>query len=409
MAAVPGLLDKAVVLMLNLPPAAFCGIDLLSFTSSPRFHGIKELPAGWHFVFTGATTSLSLRHGVWFKVDPPNAGPAEVLVRKWNSDQEVLVPEKDEVELFRWKANLGSIWKEGLTPYRQSASAAADGEASSRVEGEGKDWRQLTDYITPSLLSRVTGGEWNEWSLTSASSAKVDRDDIPGLSGEENAARPEKELNFLPVNLKQTWRSGAIGRERTEAAKDRSWALGDVIRNYCSWSEEMEIVGEMQLTFLMVLTLSNFSCLEQWKRILNLVFTCQMAAKDRPTLFTRILKLLKLQLQHCNDVEGGLFDLSDEGGVMLKQLLRNFRRGLEDVFGTEESEVKDCCQELETYMKTEYGWDLGDSYVRSGMLQLEDGERVEMDVNDLEGEDERGEFAPVVVDLGEGDGHVGIE
>ncbi|KAI9826122.1 MAG: hypothetical protein M1832_000571 [Thelocarpon impressellum] len=377
-----------------------CGIDLLSFTSSPRFHGIKNLPAGWHFVFTGATKSLSIRHGVWFRVESTGSGPAEVFVRKWDAQKEELAAEKDEAEILRWKANLGSIWKEGLTPYRQSATVAANDAGEGFVE-EKSDWGRLTDCITPSLLSRVTGGEWNDWTLTSASSAKVDRDVIPGLSEEESTSRPEKELNFLPVNLKQTWRVGAVGRERTEAAKDRSWALGDVIRNYCSWGEEKEVVGEMQLTFLMVLTLGNYSCMEQWKRVLNLVFTCQTAAKDRPDLFTRILQVLKLQLRHCDDVEGGLFDLRDEGGSMLKQLLRNFRRGMEEVFdGTEASEVQQSFAELEAYVKNELDWELGDSYVRTGVLELEDGEQVEMELNDLEGEDERGEYAPIIVDLG---------
>ena len=34
------------------------------------------------------------------------------------------------------------------------------------------------------------------------------------------------------------------------------------------------------------------------------------------------------------------------------------------------------------------------------MLELEDGERVEMDMNDADEEDETGEYAPVVVELG---------
>ena len=344
--------------------------------------------------------SLSIRHGAWFRVDQLSSGPAELFVKKWNAEKEELVEEKDAAEVLRWKANLGRIWNEGLTPYRQSATTQSTAESGDDFSEERHDWPKLTDCITPALLSRITGGDWNDWPFTSASSAKVDRDDIPGISAAEASSRPEKELNFLSVNLKQTWRAGAIGRERTEAAKDRSWALGDVIRNHCSRGGEDEVVGEMQLTFLMVLTLGNYSCLEQWRRILSLVFTCQTAAKDRPGLFSRILATLKLQLQHCNDVDGGLFDLSDEGGSMLRQLLRNFKKGIEDVFGSEPSEVKVQFKELEAYSRSELGWELGDSYVRSGLLELEDGERVEMDLEDLEGEDERGEYAPVVVDLG---------
>jgi A1 cistron-splicing factor AAR2 len=228
---------------------------------------------------------------------------------------------------------------------------------------------------------------------------KQDVEDIPGLTyGENSAIGQDKELNFLPVNLKQTWRDGAIGRERTEAAKDRSWALGDVVTKYCSRGEK-EIVGEIQFCFLMVLTLGNFSCLEQWKRLLNLVFTCQIAVKDREDLFVRILRVLKLQLQRCNDVEGGLFDITDGDDTMVMQLLKKFRRGLEDEYGDERSDVRDEFEVLETYVQREFGWELNDSFVRRGVLELEDGEQVEMELNELEGEDERGEYAPVIVYL----------
>ncbi len=388
------------ILLLNIPAGAFCGINLLSFTTSPRFQGIKNLPPGWHLVFTGATTSLSVRHGVWFKIDSLSHPPADLIIKKWNAEKEELVAETDQTALLHWRANLGSIWKEGLTPYRQSAATATSNEAEP-VE-EKHDWRDLTDCITANLLSRITGGSSDHWTLTSASSAKQDMEDIPGLSTED--FEPEQELGFLPVNLKQTWRQGAVGRERTEAAQDRSWALGDLVENYCGSEGEREIVGEMQFTFLMVLTLANYSCLEQWKRILGLVFTCKAALRERSEFYVKVLKVLKLQLQHCNDVDGGLFDLSEEGGALLKQLLKQLRRAVDDVIKEEQSPVKDELEELEGFLRTQHGWELSDSYVRRGMLELEDGEQVEMEINDLEGEDERGEYAPVIVDLG-GHGH----
>ena len=73
----------------------------------------------------------------------------------------------------------------------------------------------------------------------------------------------------------------------------------------------MDVLGELQFCFLMILTLNNYSCLEQWKRILELVFTSIEAIKRWPDFFVRFLSTLRLQLQHCQDVEGGLIDLSD--------------------------------------------------------------------------------------------------
>ncbi|KAH0566450.1 hypothetical protein GP486_000162 [Trichoglossum hirsutum] len=388
-------LDKATILLINLPPGALCGVGLLSFTTSPRFCGVKLLPKGIHFIYTGATTSLSVRSGVWIAPETSSTGQGETIIKVWDADREELVEEKDEAEKLRWKANVRGLWQENLTPYRQSVDGAA-GEPD-------RTWTALVDCITPSLLSRITGGQRNDWTLSTSSAMRQDMEDIPGLTyGENSTIRQEKELNFLPIDLKQTWRDGAIGRERTEAAKDRSWALGDMVARYCSQGEEKEVVGEMQFCFLMVLTLANFSCLSQWKRLLNLTLTCQKAVRERSDLYVRILRVLRLQLQRCNDVEGGLFDLSDdEGGTLLAQLLRKFRRGLEDEYGEQTSDVRDEYAILEAYVQREFGWELSDSFVRRGVLELEDGEQVEMELDELEGEDERGEYAPVVVYLGE--------
>lgn len=402
-------MDASPCVLLLVPAGALGGIDLLSFTTTDRFKGIKELPPGWHFVFTSSTNSLSVRHGAWFRVRGDAASPSsssssdspsppELFVKKWDAEHEELVPETDQTEVMRWRANLGAIWREGLTPYRQSASKNADDEGDKEL-----DWRRLTDAIDERLLDRMlgAGGPPDHWGLTSASSAARDMDVIPGLSKEQSQWQPEKELVLLPVDLKRTWGADVVGRQRTEAAKDRSWALGDLVERVCGGRED-EVLGEMQVCFLMVLTLNNNSCLEQWRRLLELLLTCKRAAVERVGLYVRFFQLLKLQLQHCQDADGMLFDLSDNGATLLKSLLKRFRRGLEELDGKEKSDVVDELDELEDYLKEEFGWQLDDSFVRRGMLELEDGEQVEMDVGTrFDEDDETGEFAPTIVELTE--------
>ena len=505
------------LLLLDIPPSTLCGLDLVSFTTTAQFQGIKQVPTGWHFIYTSATTSVSIRHGTWLHVpvlswlDEPvttaaaaaaaaaaqqqqdeeegeegeeeigeedktrrqvesRTSPRTVIVKRWDGEREEVVPEEDEREVLRWKANLGRIWNERLTPYRFSAG----GE-----EAKGKeDWTMLTDCITRQLLDRIMGGGDRSgmngdevttgWRLTSVSSAPQDLDEIPGLdtvTAHREMTCHGRSLNFLPIDLKRTWRAGAIGRERTQAAQDRSWALGEVLRHghpvkshpsHQSLDErppqgkktktkpdgnddddgideidqdERELLGEMQFSFLMILTLANYSCMEQWKRILRLILTCRAAVRGRPGLFARVLRLLKVQLRHCDDVEGGLFELHDdnEGRTsLLPYLLKTFRRGLDDTFGSSDGHdqgkddapsssmsrsaserepaeklVRLAYADLESFVKGEFGWELGDSYVRRGLLQLEDGEEVELEMDDLQDEDERGEYAPVVVDIDE--------
>ena len=161
------------------------------------------------------------------------------------------------------------------------------------------------------------------------------------------------------------------------------------------------ILGEMELCFLMVVTIANWSCLEEWKRCLGLVLGCKSAVRDYETFFAAVLALLKRQLERGEDVEGGLFDMGDEGAGWLKGLMKSFKKTLGEVFDEgQEAEVKEQMEELERWLRGEYGWELDGDFVRRGMLELEDGEVVEMDVGELEdGEDESGEYAPIVVEL----------
>lgn len=460
----PSLLPSNTILLPDLPPKTLVGIDLITFTSTQNFHGIRDLPEGWHFLYTGTTESFSLRSGAWLYVGDHSAaimatrnpGP-EVLIWKWNTDIEALVPLKgdndaDIQEAMRRKANLGSVWRSGLLfRYRSrvppSYSNNNNGSAGTSVAGQdfddeeneeegGRVWDQLTCYISPRLLSRVVGNPAVDndgrprWTVTSASSANRDADVIPGLEGralQEAVGKAEGDLElefkFLPVDLKRTWREGAIGRERTESAQDRSWALGDLIRRYSSESPdqgtranadidmdghegrsgEKQILGELQFTFLMVLTMMNYSCLQQWKRLLSLVLTCRSAIREREQFMADFIGLLSQQLQRCDDVEGGLFEMDgDGGGEFLRKLLMKFKQSVQEIVDGTMSAVKYELDKLEAWVKEEYDWDLDRVHiVRRGMVQLEDGEEVELEMNGDEDE-ETGEYAPVVVDMGEG-------
>jgi A1 cistron-splicing factor AAR2 len=374
------------ILIVGLPPGSLCGIDLLSFTSTSQFQGIKQVPAGLHFLYAAATTAHSLRHGIWIQV---SGDSSETILKKWDSGTEELV-DVQSGESAKLRQNIASIWSTGLSPFRWSAS-----DDPKDLKNAENDWKGLTSYVNIQAIERTLDGSH---SVRSTSSAMEDIDDIPGLSTAETGTVITEELKFLPVNLEQTWRPGAFGRERTDAARDRSWALTDLIQNHLHSPPGVEILQELQITFVLILTLGNYSCFEQWKRVLTLCLTCSSRVKEYEPLFVQILKLLRLQLKHSDDVEGGMFDLSDQRNNLLSSLLKGFKRVVEDEDHKDCKDIRAALDSIETFVKKEFGWDLSDSYVRRGMIQLEDGEQVELELEDLEDLDERGEYAPVVVE-----------
>ena len=308
-----------------------------------------------------------------------------MIVRRWDETKGSLVPAEAE----------GQVWEDAkLSPYRQPSASGKD------EMDEGATWQGLVEHVTPALLARLLRGE--EWEISSSSSTMQDRDEIPGLSAEETGLE-ERELRGLGIDLRRTWREGAVGRERTEGARDYSWALGEVVEREGvqgggGWGGV--VLGQMEVCFLMVLTVGNYSCLEEWKRCVGLVLGCRKAVREREGFFEEFLELLGRQVDRFEDVEGGLFDMGDGGGGLLKEWLRRFQRTLKQVFQENEVEgVKASLEELLSKLKRIYGWDLGDDFVRKGMVQLEDGEMVELEVGNMHGEDEDGDYAPVVVDI----------
>ena len=394
--------DKACALLLGIPSKSLGGIDLTSFTTTAQFKGIRNLPEGWHFIFCSLSNSFSVRHGAWFQVKASNDSPPPLIVLKWNPEEEKLSVITDPASLLQYRANLGQIWKDNLAPYRQSSGRTGDEDD----EIKARDWRHLTDCITPALLDRLLGAGAHNWLLTSASSAAVDADDIPNLHAPGSAlsaVQQEMELGVLAIDLRRTWRAGATGRERTEAARDHSWYLRSVVEEHTAGEDGRELIGEAQFCFLMVLVLNNFSCLEQWKRILALLFTSIAAVAERPALFVKAIRLVAVQIKHVADAEMGMFDMDDGEGKFLKNLLKKFRIGLKNLDdGLAKQDVTEELEELQGFLKSAYGWDFDDSYVlKHGMIELEDGEMVQADFSEGDEDEEEGEYAPTVVELTE--------
>ena len=399
MASSSSLPPSSTLLLLSLPPKTFVGIDLLSFDSSPNFHGIGEIPLGLHFLFSGTDASLAIRHGRWLKILPETP---TALVFKWNGKEEALdLLDSRSSDALAASSAIPALRKRGLIDYNALEDASLDAQAKQDAESSAKagGWVHLTDHITTSTLDRVLTADWT---LTSIASAPSDTEHIPGLTNLEafSALPANSALNLVPIELKQTWPEDAIGRERTDKARDRSWYLGhlmDVLAPGDRQTGAKELLGELQFCFLMVLTLANYSCLEQWKRILTVVFTCQKALTEIKGYFVEVLKVVKLQMEHVDDVDGGLFDLTDEtNSAWLRHLGRKLRLNVEEAT-KEDSEVRRAIEELEEFMRERYGWESGRDILKRGMLELEDGEKIEVTMDGADEDEETGEYAPLVV------------
>lgn len=315
----------------------------------------------------------------------------------------------------------------GEEPYGEEENDGENGEDNdSDNEADPSTWTDLTSHISPSVLTRILT---HEWITTSISSAPSDTETIPGLSHlEASDALQQHPLRLLPIDLKQTWAAADVGRVRTDRARDRSWYLSTLVdaaaaaslsnsagTSAASTSSTPEkptgenerkslgarhLLGELQFCFLMVLTLANYSCLEQWKRLLGVFFTCYDALREVEAYFLQIVRVLREQMRRVEDVEGGLFELRDEiASAWLRSNWARFRGNVEEVFGEGHGEVlKGEVEALQRFFEDRYGWVSERDRLRRGMLELEDGETLEVSVAGVDEDEETGEYAPVVVE-----------
>lgn len=285
------------------------------------------------------------------------------------------------------------VYVENLTPYRQRE----------------EEWRALSGGVRERTLERCLGEGWECGTA--------------GVSGMDYDVGEEALMGFSPggggvdvmwtkVDLKVTWPAGTIGRERTEMANDRSWALNNLLHELASGNQEgeeaeRELLGELQLSFIMSITLGSYSAMEQYRRILGLCLTSRTCVfHERRRLFEGLFETLLAQLGYVDgDFWAGFVDGGDGDENWLAKLLRRFGSGINEVV-SEQRQVdpdKDSIvrlfRDIESLTRRKFDWVLDRrDVVRRGLVQTEDGDMVELELAGLDEEDETGEYAPVIVE-----------
>lgn len=411
--------DGDVVIIAGVPPGSFIGYDTvgLNIEKNHHFGGIRELPPGPHFIYGGSMSEISTRNGFWVISNQRVSGePGEIFVKKWDSHTETLEDEDSAVEIRSQKDNIQSIYGT-LLPYNiraaQTPEVSKSRANSAETHGDDpKTWQDLTFAIKGPMLSRVTGGNWNDWRVTSMDERKPTdakpADNQPQMAMDTSIAE-EKKLGFIFPAGSKTYSETAVGRARSEQAMDSSSHVRGIIADNCTSDGPDDVLGELQFCYLTGVLLGNMCCMEQWGHVVKILFKAFRFAVEEAHFFAKVIEVFRAQLVYDDEyLQGSIFDHSHHLQDELKVELTIFKSRLTEQLSAkptglskEENELKAAFGRLETWL-SKWGWDLGGNYLRVGKIQLEDGEYVDAEMEDLEAEDERGEYAPVMVELDEG-------
>ena len=138
---------------------------------------------------------------------------------------------------------------------------------SSMAARDPNIWHHLTGSMKGSMLIKITGKEWNQWSVSSTDDYKPD-DQFP-IHPDDKVSPKDEVLNFIFPKTTKYFADTSTGRDRTEQALDTSAHVSSIIQNRCSFEDSDEIVGELQFCYITGMVLGNLACMEHWAHMIK--------------------------------------------------------------------------------------------------------------------------------------------
>lgn len=398
-----------------LPEAHLLGYDCLSLVAN-RFLGLRQIPPGAHFVWATHPGGTASRSGFFFFASA--ARPLHAVA--WNRQDELFAPlagpDADARAHDLARSPLG------LLPYRDPSAAAtisasASGQLSASAAAANLDlWLRLSDSLTEPLLRRLTAQQQPGPCFFFQTSDTVLGARAPAAELELDRLLPRSDPPSCPLHFSlqqqdKTYARARTGPERTQDAIDTTNYLLSLLQGPAALAEG-ELIGELQLAYLVGVYLGNDACLQQWWfMVLAIFLKAYRLPLCRPRLAAHIFRLLASQLSHSqNWLETSILDHAESDSRRLRLGLVVYKRRLDDLLHPSDPASADLSPDtaavgtafarLEAVV-ADRGWDLSAGYLRTGNLMLDDGELVHLDMSELQDEDERGEWAPQLVQLDE--------
>ncbi|CAN1228118.1 Protein AAR2 homolog [Linum perenne] len=344
----------ATLLLLDVPQYTLVGVDTQVFTVGPAFKGIKMIPPGIHFLYF----SSSNREGKEFSpvigsfID---AGPSEVIVRRWEQQEERLVKlSEEEAERFA-QAVLRLEFDGNLGPYNAS---------------QYRDWKQLSNYLARSIIERIALDEQlvnNKFST----STSIDKSTVRGCY-----------YTRIPRTIKH---KGIAAKELTSLNLDKTELLESILMKYYGGSEDV-LLGELQFSYIAFLMGQSLEGFFQWKSMVTLLLGCVEAPfRTRSRLYTKFIKVIYYQLkfglqkdrEDANSAGVGVSSLLDESWFtadsFLHRLFKEFFTLLQEA-SVIDGDLLSWSRKLKEMVENELGWELQQSNSADGLYFEEDDE-----------------------------------
>ncbi|KAI3768168.1 hypothetical protein L2E82_18624 [Cichorium intybus] len=311
----------ATLLFLDVPQHTLFGIDTQMFSVGPNFKGIKMIPPGPHFIYYSSSNRGGSEFSpmIGFFID---LNPSQVIIRKWDQQEERLVKISEEEEERYSEAVKNMEFDKYLGPYTLSQFG---------------EWKMLSNYITKSTIERIEpiGAEITvinepdilenniKTAMEEALSEQLKKSKIP--KSDDKIKKRGCYYTKIPRLIKQ---KGILGQELTSLNLDKTSLLENILMKEYKGDEDL-LLAELQFAFVAFLMGQSLEAFLQWKAFVNLLFGCiEAPLHTRSHLFTKFIKVLYYQLKYAfhketKDTNNGPMTLLDDSFLSADSFLQH--------------------------------------------------------------------------------------
>ncbi|KAJ1721462.1 hypothetical protein LPJ53_004022 [Coemansia erecta] len=312
--------NGAFLVVLDASTGIEFGIDLDTWETGPLFKGLKMIPPGIHYIHYSAVNNdkqAGIQSGFLHSFVSK-----EVVVRRWCAETEQLYPSDhvsaEDVERIRM----------GIRDLDKGLGAYPHGSGPNDSYAR---WQKLTGYITPAMLalllppngefSSATGSVYEDEEMEEAQKALHHATAQPAALSDT----PDR-FNFTHTDIRRSFPANASPEDVRKYSQDKSWLLKTLLSS--RWHDNPdELLGELQLAFVIIFVGQNFSGLEHWKLLMHLTLCCAEALEDRQLvsrLFVPLVRVLCVQLAECpQEFAASVLEQDNFIAVVLETLVLN--------------------------------------------------------------------------------------
>lgn len=258
------------------------GLDAYSWKIGPKFGGLREIKPGLHLlVMATQVGNGAVRQGVWMKL-----GSDEIVMKEWIAKEECI-------------AHGG-----GSAPLNAESAAAlrlaVNANPTSLGLGQYPDghelrWHRLSRHISVSTLVRC-GLQLDVSFWCEEEEEAMDLDDIEAedtFDG-EISGRPSPAWTATTATAKTAKDASAL----TRVHMDGSERMLSLVRTAFGDAKE-ELLGELELAFVVFSAMGSLSALRQWRTLLALACSSDalMGEETWTDFFDNLVETLVAQLE----------------------------------------------------------------------------------------------------------------